>query len=111
MQTRGSTGLTQPKSGQNARHSDRRQLTSTLFGWCGTNFAFNLGCRGFNIAIISIMTPESNTDDLDARLEEEGIAMTELRSNVAENKEASKELEKSLDELEAATQKLADKEE
>jgi hypothetical protein len=56
--------------------------------------------------IISIIDPEQNTDDLDAKLKEEGTALTELRSSVTENKEPSQELEKSLDGLEAATQKL-----
>jgi hypothetical protein len=55
------------------------------------------------------MDAEQSTDDLDARLEEEGTALAELQSSVAVNKEASKELEKSLDELEAATQKLTEK--
>ena len=54
------------------------------------------------------MKPEQSTDKLDARSAEEGVALASLRSSVAENKEASKELEKSLDELEAATKTLTE---
>jgi hypothetical protein len=36
----------------------------------------------------------------------EGVEMAKLQSNLAENKEASKELEKSLENLEAATKKV-----
>ena len=57
-------------------------------------------------AIISIMKPD--TDGLDSKLEEEGAALAKLRGSVEENKEAGRELEKSLDDLEAATKKLAD---
>jgi hypothetical protein len=55
------------------------------------------------------MEPEQSTDGLDARLEEEGAALAKLQGSLAENKKASEGLEKSLDELEAAAQKLADK--
>ena len=52
------------------------------------------------------MTPEQNTDKLDAKLDEEGIALAKLRSNLAENKEASQELKESLENLEAVTKKV-----
>jgi hypothetical protein len=55
------------------------------------------------------MNPGQNTDDLDAKLKEEESALAKLRVTVQENKEASQELEKSLSELEAATEKPADK--
>jgi hypothetical protein len=57
------------------------------------------------------MELEKNTDSLDARLirlKKEGTELTDLQSSVAENKEASAELEKSLDQLEATTKKLED---
>jgi hypothetical protein len=55
------------------------------------------------------MVPD--TDGLDSKLEEEGAALAKLRGSVEVNKEAGRELEKSLDELEAATKKLADQSE
>jgi hypothetical protein len=45
------------------------------------------------------MDAEQSTDKLDDRLEEEGAALEKLQGSLAENKEASKELEKTLDEL------------
>ena len=52
------------------------------------------------------MTPEQNTDKLDAKLSEEGIALAKLQSNLAENKKASQELKESLENLEAVTKKI-----
>jgi hypothetical protein len=52
-----------------------------------------------------------DTDGLETKLEEEGAALAKLRGSVEENKEAGRELEKSLDELEATTKKLADQKE
>jgi hypothetical protein len=57
------------------------------------------------------MEPEQRTDKLDAKLEEEGTALANLWSSLTENKEARKELEKSLVQLEAAMQTLSDKSE
>jgi uncharacterized coiled-coil protein SlyX len=54
------------------------------------------------------MNPEERADNLDAELKEQEGELEKLQSSVAENKEASKELDKSLDELESATEKLAD---
>jgi DNA-binding transcriptional regulator PaaX len=52
------------------------------------------------------MTPEQMTDKLDAELKDQEVAMVKLRSNVAENKEASQDLKESLENLEAVTEKL-----
>jgi phage shock protein A len=52
------------------------------------------------------MTPEQKTDKLDSELKDQEVAMVKLRSNVAENKEASEDLKKSLENLEAVTEKL-----
>jgi hypothetical protein len=52
------------------------------------------------------MIPGDETDKLDARLREEEAAITELQKSVGENKEASKEVKESLDNLEAPREKL-----
>ncbi len=54
------------------------------------------------------MTSDPNMDDLDAKLRKEDSALAKLKVSVTENKEASQELEKSLAELEAVTQKLVE---
>jgi hypothetical protein len=55
---------------------------------------------------IELMTPDDGTDKLDADLRAQDAAMAKLQSTVAENKKASGEIKKSLDNLEAATEKL-----
>ena len=55
------------------------------------------------------MTPEEESDKLDAKLKEDKAAMAKLQSTVAETKEASEELEKSLEKLEAFTKKAEEK--
>jgi NACalpha-BTF3-like transcription factor len=52
------------------------------------------------------MSPEQKADKLDAELKDQDIELVKLQGNVAKNKEASKELQKSLENLEAATKKL-----
>jgi septal ring factor EnvC (AmiA/AmiB activator) len=52
------------------------------------------------------MTPDDGTDKLDADLKAQDAVMAKLQSTIAENKEASGEIKKSLDNLDAATQKL-----
>jgi predicted nucleic acid-binding Zn-ribbon protein len=52
------------------------------------------------------MAPEQNMDRLDAKLSEEGIALAKLKSNLAENKQASEELKESLENLETVTKKI-----
>jgi hypothetical protein len=49
---------------------------------------------------------EQNTDTLDSKLSEEGIALAKLKGNLAENKKASQELKESLENLEAVTKKI-----
>jgi hypothetical protein len=52
------------------------------------------------------MAPKQNMDRLDAKLSEEGIALAKLKSNLAENKQASEELKESLENLETVTKKI-----
>ncbi len=52
------------------------------------------------------MSPEQKANKLDAELKDQDIELVKLQGNVAKNKEASKELQKSLENLEAATKKL-----
>jgi uncharacterized coiled-coil protein SlyX len=56
------------------------------------------------------MTPKQRADKLDAKLKDQEVELVELQSNVAENKEAGQELNKTLENLEAVTQKLEEKE-
>jgi septal ring factor EnvC (AmiA/AmiB activator) len=56
------------------------------------------------------MTPEEESDRLDAKLKEEKAAIATLQSSVAETKEASEELTASIDKLENATHKLEEEE-
>ena len=51
------------------------------------------------------MTPKKRTEKLDAELKDQADEMVKLQGNVAENKEATEELKKSLDDLDTATQK------
>jgi septal ring factor EnvC (AmiA/AmiB activator) len=52
------------------------------------------------------MTPEQKADKLDAELKDQEVAMAQLQSKVGENKEASEELNKSLQKLDAVTEKV-----
>ena len=52
------------------------------------------------------MTLRKSTDKLDVGMKEQEAVVEELQSKVAENKEASKELGKALDNLEVATDKV-----
>ena len=52
------------------------------------------------------MSPEQKANKLDAELKDQDIELVKLQGNVAKNKEASKELQKSLENLEAATKNL-----
>jgi hypothetical protein len=55
---------------------------------------------------MSSMTPEERQKKLDAEIKEQDAAMARLQSSVAENKEASGEIKKSLDDLDAVTEKI-----
>jgi hypothetical protein len=63
-------------------------------------------CRPLNFTILSSMTPEQKADKLDAELKDQEVAMAQLQSKVGENKEASEELNKSLQKLDAVTEKV-----
>jgi uncharacterized coiled-coil protein SlyX len=52
------------------------------------------------------MNPEERTDKLNAKLKKQESEIEKLQSNVAENKEATKELKKSLENLESVTKKV-----
>jgi hypothetical protein len=52
------------------------------------------------------MTPEQKADKLDAELKDQEVAIAQLQSKVAENKEASEELNKSLEKLDDVTEKV-----
>jgi hypothetical protein len=57
---------------------------------------------------IEPMTPEQRARKLDAEMEKQDAAMAKLESSVAENKEASGEIKKSIENLEAVTEKIED---
>jgi len=52
------------------------------------------------------MTAEERAKKLKDEMKEQNIAMAKLESSVAENKKASGEIKKSLDNLEAVTEKI-----
>jgi septal ring factor EnvC (AmiA/AmiB activator) len=52
------------------------------------------------------MTPEEESDKLEAKLKEEKAAMARLQSNVAQTKETSEDLRESIDILENASHRL-----
>jgi hypothetical protein len=57
---------------------------------------------------IEPMTPEQRAKKLDAEMKEQDAAMAKLESSIAKNKEASGEIKKSLENLEAVTEKIED---
>jgi uncharacterized coiled-coil protein SlyX len=59
--------------------------------------------------IFPCISPEQRTDKIDAELKKQEAVMEELQAHVAENKEACEGLQKSLENLEAVTQRLVEK--
>ena len=52
------------------------------------------------------MSPEQKAEKLDSELKDQEGELVKLQGNIAKNKEASEELNKSLENLEAVTKKL-----
>jgi methyl-accepting chemotaxis protein len=53
------------------------------------------------------MNPEDGLDKLDSKLKEQGAVVEKLHGGIAEYKEASEELKKALEKLDAAAEKIA----